>query len=130
LKFHPDFVAAKFNIECVQSAGGWTGGIADAASDCEGTVVAGAKIEIAVLEKIDVATGVGTDSVQGLDFIAGAAKINRTNGDLGEFVPGIDAIGEDGKFARYAVVGKGLEGSKSNGGTYTNFAPQGIEKYL
>jgi hypothetical protein len=71
--------------------------------------MAGAKIEVALSEKIDVATSVGTHGVEGLDLVACSAEVNRANGDLSEFVPGIDAIGEDGKFAGYAVVGKSFE---------------------
>jgi hypothetical protein len=130
LKLHPDFVATNFDIERVQTAGGWTGGIADAPCDRECAVVAGAKVEVAVLKKVDVASGVRTDSVQCLNLVAGPAEVNGADGDLGEFVPGIDAIGENGEFAGYAVVGEGLERSKSNGGTCTYFAPEGIEKYL
>jgi len=84
-----------------------------------------AKIEVAVLEKVDVAAGMRTNRVEGLNRVAGPAEINRADGDLSKFVPGIDAIGEDGEFPGDAVVGEGLERSKSNGGNLHLFCAAG-----
>jgi hypothetical protein len=130
LKFYPDLVAAKFDVECVQSASGWTGGIADAASDSECAVVAGAKIQVAFLEKIDVASGVRTDSVQGLDFVAGPSEVNRADRDLRKFIPGIDAVSEDSEFARDAIVGKRFESSDSDCRAGAGFSTEWIQKDL
>lgn len=130
MKFYPDLVAAKFDVERVQSASGWAGGIADAASDSECAVVAGAKIQVAFLEKIDVASGVRTDGVQGLDFVAGPAQVNRADWNLGKFVPGVDAVGEDGELAGDAVVGKRFEGCDSDCRTGAGFSTEWIQKNL
>jgi hypothetical protein len=130
LKFHPDFVAAQFDIERIESAGGWTGGITDASSDCEGAIMAGAMIEVALSLKIDVASGVGADGIEGLNLITGTAEVDRADGGLGELVPGVNPIGEDGEFAGYAVIGKRIECGDPNCGTGAGFSTEGIEKDL
>jgi hypothetical protein len=76
--------------------------------------VAGAKIDVSLSEKIDVASGVWTHGVECLHLVARPAKINRADGDLSEFIPGIDAIGEDWEFAGYTVVGKSFEPGDMN----------------
>jgi hypothetical protein len=90
--------------------------------------MAGAEINIAFSQKIDVASSVGAHGIESLDLVACPAEINRADGDLGEFVPGIDAIGEDGKFARKAIIGKGFKSGDADVGASADFSTEGIKE--
>jgi hypothetical protein len=90
--------------------------------------MAGAKIDVSFSEKIDVASGVWTHGVERLDLIAGAAEVNCADGNLGEFIPGVDPIGEDGEFAGYAIVGQRLKGGNTDCGAGSGSSAERIEK--
>lgn len=92
--------------------------------------MAGTKITISILQKIDVASGMGANGIQCLNLIARAAEVNGTDRDLHEFIPGIHAIGEDWKFPRNTIVRKGVERGHADCGAGCGFAAEWIEKDL
>lgn len=92
--------------------------------------MAGAKIDVLLLQKIDVASEVRTNRIEGLDLIASAAQINGANGDLGEFVPGVDPIGQHRKFAGNAIVGERFEPGDADGRAGPGFSAERIKENL
>ena len=92
--------------------------------------MAGAKINVLLLKKIDVASEVRTNCIEGLNLVAGAAKVNCADGDLGEFVPGIDTISEHGEFARDAVVRECFETGDAHSRVGSCLATQWVEEDL
>jgi hypothetical protein len=92
--------------------------------------VARAEIDIPFLEKIDIAPRVGANRIERLDLITGATQIDGTDGDLREFVPGIDPIGKDWEFAGNAVIGKRFKAGDTHCGAGGSLAAQRIQKDL
>ncbi len=83
----------------------------------------------AVRQKINKATGMGANHVEGLQLVVGGApEIDCTDGDEVEFVPCIHARGKHWKLARDAVVGQRLKRGHAQGARGGRLAPQGVQK--
>src|ERR1051325_466536 len=90
--------------------------------------MARAEVEIAFLQEIDVASGMRTNGIKRLNLVTCATEINCANWNLGELVPGVDAVRENWKFARHAVIRESFKPGNAHGRTGAGFATERVQK--
>src|SRR5437879_4118522 len=89
------FLIAHFDRERIQSARRRTGRVLDLAGQSESAVVTGTEVMTAVRQKINKATGMGANDVEGLQLVVGGApEIDCADGHEVKFVPCIHARGK------------------------------------
>ena len=99
LESNPNLVrVADFRFKGVHAAGRGAFEIADLSVDRKFAVVERANKTVVARNVIDETAGVWTKNIERFDFFfGGASQINRANPHLGEFVPGVDTVGDDAK---------------------------------
>src|SRR6266496_2672931 len=92
------FSVAHLDLQSIQAARRRTGRVLDLARYRKRAVVAGAEIVSLIRQKIHGATGMRANDIKSLHLaIARAAQVNRADGGLLEFIPGIHPSGHDWK---------------------------------
>src|SRR5712691_11540581 len=105
LEFNPNLVrVADFHFKGVHAVRGGAFAIVDLAVDRKFALVQGANKTAAAWNEINKTAGVWTNDIERFHcFFARASQIDCANRHLGKFVPRIDTVGNDAKYAWHAV---------------------------